>query len=69
MLKTLFVEVRKDIALTPRFGLCLACRFEKWKEEFNVQVVPTTAGFMDAWDGDDTLVYDPETTAALVLSK
>eukprot|EP00878_Enallax_costatus_P019396 GHUV01020465.1.p1 GENE.GHUV01020465.1~~GHUV01020465.1.p1 ORF type:complete len:108 (+),score=34.10 GHUV01020465.1:517-840(+) len=23
---------------------------------------------MDAWDGDDTLVYDPETTAAFILT-
>jgi hypothetical protein len=34
-----------------------------------VQVVPSTAGFMDAWDGDNSLVYDPDTTAAIILSE
>jgi hypothetical protein len=34
-----------------------------------VQVVPTTVSFSDAWDGDDTLVYDPESTVAFILSE
>lgn len=34
-----------------------------------MQVVPTTVSFSDAWDGDDTLVYEPESTAAFILSK
>lgn len=34
-----------------------------------MQVVPTTVSFSDAWDGDDTLVYDPESTVAFILSE
>ena len=52
-----------------RTSLCLAERFERWREEFGVTVVPTTSGFMDAWDGDDSLVYEPDSTAAFILSE
>jgi hypothetical protein len=52
-----------------RTSLCLTDSYERWAEELKVEVVPTTNGFMDAWDGDDTLVYDPETTAAVILSE
>jgi hypothetical protein len=52
-----------------RTSLCLTDRWEQWQEQLGVQVVPTTASFSDAWDGDDTLVYDPEATAAFILSE
>lgn len=52
-----------------RTSLCLTDRFDRWQEQLGVQVVPTTSGFMDAWDGDDTLVYEPESTAAFILSE
>jgi hypothetical protein len=52
-----------------RTSLCLTDRWETWEELYGVQVIPTTVGFSDAWDGDDTLVYEPESTAAFILSK
>lgn len=44
-------------------------RWDTWQEELGVQVVPTTVSFSDAWDGDDMLVYDPESTVAFILSE
>eukprot|EP00879_Flechtneria_rotunda_P022233 GHRR01023459.1.p1 GENE.GHRR01023459.1~~GHRR01023459.1.p1 ORF type:complete len:333 (+),score=84.39 GHRR01023459.1:149-1147(+) len=61
-------DVRLYYAAPNRTSLCLTDRFESWQEQYNVTVIPTTSGFMDAWDGDDTLVYDPETTAAVILT-
>jgi hypothetical protein len=65
-------QLRSDVRLyysaPNRTSLCLTDRFETWKEQFGVLVVPSTSGFMDAWDGDDTLVYDPEMTAAIILT-
>jgi hypothetical protein len=34
----------------------------------NVRVVTTTRGFADAFDGDDDLTFDPDETAAVVLT-
>jgi hypothetical protein len=34
----------------------------------DVRVVTTTRGFADAFDGDDDLVFDPDETAAIVLT-
>eukprot|EP00878_Enallax_costatus_P008856 GHUV01009258.1.p1 GENE.GHUV01009258.1~~GHUV01009258.1.p1 ORF type:complete len:342 (+),score=68.56 GHUV01009258.1:752-1777(+) len=61
-------NVRLYYSAPNRTSLCLTDKFEAWEEQYGVLVVPTTSGFMDAWDGDDTLVYDPETTAAFILT-
>eukprot|EP00882_Tetradesmus_deserticola_P001057 GHRQ01001144.1.p1 GENE.GHRQ01001144.1~~GHRQ01001144.1.p1 ORF type:complete len:400 (+),score=143.13 GHRQ01001144.1:233-1432(+) len=61
-------DVRVYYNAPNRTSLCLTERYEQWAQELKVQVVPTTGGFMDAWDGDDTLVYDPATTAAVILT-
>lgn len=66
---TLRSDVRVYYNAPNRTSLCLTDRFEKWEEQLKVEVVATTNGFMDAWDGDDTLVYDPEATAAIILSE
>lgn len=66
---TLRSDVRLYYSVPNRASLCLADRFSDWEEQYKVVVVPTTSGFMDAWDGDDTLVYDPDMTAAIILSK
>eukprot|EP01025_Chloroclados_australasicus_P019863 TRINITY_DN208_c1_g1_i1.p3 TRINITY_DN208_c1_g1~~TRINITY_DN208_c1_g1_i1.p3 ORF type:complete len:351 (+),score=48.97 TRINITY_DN208_c1_g1_i1:168-1220(+) len=42
--------------------------FQKWEDEFNVSVQTTTGTFLDAFDDDDTLVYDPVKTAAVILT-
>jgi hypothetical protein len=34
-----------------------------------VRVEVTTRGFADAFDGDMTLIYNPDTTAAIILSE
>ncbi|WIA14950.1 hypothetical protein OEZ85_001661 [Tetradesmus obliquus] len=65
---TLRSDVRVYYNAPNRTSLCLTDRFEKWEEQLTVEVVATTNGFMDAWDGDDTLVYDPEATAAIILT-
>jgi NAD(P)H-flavin reductase len=62
-------DVRVYYNAPNRASLCLTDRFNDWADQLNVAVVTTTNGFMDAWDGDDTLVYDPETTAAIILSE
>ncbi|KAF6252479.1 hypothetical protein COO60DRAFT_1704250 [Scenedesmus sp. NREL 46B-D3] len=65
---TLRADVRVYYNAPNRASLCLTDRYERWATELKVEVVPTTNGFMDAWDGDDSLVYDPETTAAVILT-
>lgn len=62
-------DVRLFYVAPNRASLALTEKFDGWAERYNVTVVPTTAGFMDAWDEDDSLVYDPATTAAIVLSE
>eukprot|EP01024_Parvocaulis_polyphysoides_P018469 TRINITY_DN18189_c0_g2_i3.p1 TRINITY_DN18189_c0_g2~~TRINITY_DN18189_c0_g2_i3.p1 ORF type:complete len:347 (-),score=53.55 TRINITY_DN18189_c0_g2_i3:1213-2253(-) len=42
--------------------------FEQWEQQYNVVVQTTTGTFLDAFDDDDTLVYDPIKTAAVVLT-
>lgn len=43
--------------------------FERWAAAGPVRVVTSTRGFGDAFDGDDLLMYDPPTTAAIILSE
>ena len=49
--------------------MCYQELFSQWQEQYGVRVVITTRSFQDAFDGDDELVYDPETTAAIILSE
>jgi hypothetical protein len=42
-------------------------RFEAWAARGPVRVEVTTRGFGDAFDGDNKLVYEPESTAAIIL--
>ncbi|KIZ07524.1 hypothetical protein MNEG_0437 [Monoraphidium neglectum] len=48
-------------------AVCFRERFEAWKELGNVRVEVTTRGFGDAFDGDMSLLYDPDSTAAIIL--
>lgn len=43
-------------------------RFESWSSLGPVRVEVTTRGFADAFDGDMQLMYDPDTTAAIILT-
>lgn len=42
-------------------------KFEAWKE-LGCEVITTTDSFQDAFDDDDTLVYEPNETAAIILT-
>lgn len=46
---------------------CFADRFERWARDFNVKATLTTGSFLDAWDADDELEYEPEETAVVVF--
>eukprot|EP00798_Chlamydomonas_sp_ICE-L_P004574 gene4574-14754_t len=49
-------------------SLCYKEEFEEW-EARGVKVATTTSeSFFDAFDDDDTLRYDPETTGAIILT-
>jgi hypothetical protein len=50
-------------------AVCFRERFEAWKELGNVRVEVTTRGFGDAFDGDMSLLYDPDSTAAIILGE
>lgn len=49
-------------------ALCYQELFEHWQQSYGVRVVVTTHSFQDAFDGDDDLVYDPGSTAAIILT-
>eukprot|EP01023_Acetabularia_acetabulum_P021540 TRINITY_DN2131_c0_g1_i1.p2 TRINITY_DN2131_c0_g1~~TRINITY_DN2131_c0_g1_i1.p2 ORF type:complete len:346 (-),score=78.77 TRINITY_DN2131_c0_g1_i1:131-1168(-) len=42
--------------------------FQSWEQQYNVVVQTTTGTFLDAFDDDDTLVYDPIKSAAVILT-
>lgn len=43
--------------------------FGEWQEKYSVQVITSTRDtFTDMFDNDDTLMYDPATTAAVVVT-
>ncbi|KAG2435461.1 hypothetical protein HYH02_011961 [Chlamydomonas schloesseri] len=41
--------------------------FAEWEALGPVRVVTTTSSFQDAFDDDDSLTYDPDTTGAIIL--
>lgn len=44
--------------------------YEEWQQNKGVQVITATRdSFMDMFDDDDTLVYEPATTAAIILTR
>lgn len=43
--------------------------FDEWKERYGINVVTSTRDtFQDMFDDDDTLMYSPESTAAIILT-
>lgn len=42
-------------------------KFESW-EELGCKVITTTDSFQDAFDDDDTLIYEPDETALIILT-
>lgn len=50
-------------------SLCFAEEFASWDEMYGVRVVTSTRDtFQEMFDDDATLVYEPETTAAIILA-
>ncbi len=50
-------------------SLCYRDELDTWEEQYGVKVVTSTRGtFQDLFDDDDTLMYEPESTAALVFT-
>ncbi|PSC74147.1 hypothetical protein C2E20_2793 [Micractinium conductrix] len=48
--------------------LCYRDLHEEWAEKWGVQVITSTRdSFSDMFDDDQTLMYDPDTTAAVIL--
>ena len=50
-------------------SFCYRDAFGAWPSIGPVRVVTTTRGFADAFDDDNLLMYDPDTTAAIILSE
>lgn len=50
-------------------SLCFKDELEEWKEKYHVKVVTSTRdSFSDMFDDDDTLVYEPQGTVAIILT-
>jgi hypothetical protein len=50
-------------------SLCFRDEFESWEQRYGVKVVTSTRdSFSDMFDFDDTLMYEPESTAAIILT-
>ena len=50
-------------------SFCYKDCFETWETEHQCKVTTSTRGtFQDMFDDDDTLMYEPETTAALIFT-
>lgn len=67
------LNFRQDVRLyyraPNRDSLCFKDCYEDWETRHNCKVVyGTRDSFMELFDNDDSLMYEPETTAALVLT-
>ena len=48
-------------------SVCYESLFEEWEEKYGVKTTVHTSTFLDAFDDDDTLEYEPEATAVVSL--
>ena len=48
-------------------SVCYGNLFENWEKEFGVKTIVHTSSFLDAFDDDDTLEYEPDLTAVISL--
>ena len=49
--------------------MCYHDELDTWEEKYGIKVITSTRGtFQDLFDDDDTLMYEPESTAALILT-
>lgn len=50
-------------------SLCFENEFDQWQETYGIHVFTSTRdSFQDMFDDDNTLVYEPEGTAAIILT-
>ena len=50
-------------------ALCFQNLYGEWEEKYNCKIITSTRGtFMDMFDDDDTLVYEPAMTGAIILT-
>lgn len=49
-------------------ALCYKDRYEEWEQKYCCKVITSTRDtFQDMFDDDNTLAYEPESTAAVIL--
>ncbi|PRW60867.1 hypothetical protein C2E21_1253 [Chlorella sorokiniana] len=62
-------DVRMYYRAPNEAALCYKGLWEEWAETYGVQVITSTRDtFSDMFDDDQTLMYDPDTTAAIILT-
>lgn len=50
-------------------ALCFQNLYQEWEEKHGCKIITSTRGtFMDMFDDDDTLVYEPAMTGAIILT-
>ncbi|UPR03580.1 hypothetical protein HOP50_13g69100 [Chloropicon primus] len=60
-------DVRLYYKVANEDSVCYEALFESWEKEYGVKTIVHTSSFLDAFDDDDTLEYEPETTAVISL--
>lgn len=50
-------------------AFCFQNLYSKWEQDHSCKVITSTRGtFMDMFDDDDTLMYEPALTAAVIMT-
>lgn len=69
--QALTIPMREEVKLYYKVpnqeSVCYKHLFEEWESKHGVKTVLTTSSFQDAFDDDDELEYDPETTGIIIL--
>jgi NAD(P)H-flavin reductase len=61
-------DVRMYYRAPNEAALCYKERYEEWGRRYNVRVITSTRdSFSDMFDDDETLMYEPDSTAAVLL--
>lgn len=60
-------DVRVYYKVPNEDSVCYGDLFASWEEEYGVKTIVHTSSFLDAFDDDDDLEYEPETTAMVSL--
>ena len=50
-------------------ALCYKDRYDEWEKDLSCKIITSTRdSFQDMFDDDNTLAYEPESTAAIILT-